>query len=68
MRHDAGQRMADLRLGLRACEQLRREVRRGGLASDDWTAAELEAMRDDLRAQVIAVGLGLDPRFVRPRA
>jgi hypothetical protein len=63
---DVAQRIADLRLGLRACDQLLRETRRNDVTSADWTFEELVALRTDLAAQVVAAELGLDPRFVRP--
>lgn len=66
MRNDAPARIADLRLGLRACDQLLKEARRGDAASEEWTIGELETMRTDLAAQIIAVELGLEPRFVKP--
>ena len=66
MRPDAVERIADLRLGLRACDQLLTEARRGDVTSEEWTIEELEAMRTDLGAQLVAAELGLEPAFVKP--
>ena len=66
MRPDLAQRIADLRLGLRACDQLLRETQRGDVTSLDWTAEELAALRTDLAGQIVAPELGLHPRFVKP--
>ena len=62
----ASQRVYDLRLALTACSRLLAEARSGEIAPEEWTVDELEALRTDIAAQLVAEALGLSPAYVRP--
>ena len=57
---------SELHLVLRACEELLADARRGEVLPVDWTLEELEQLRTDVAAQLVAEALDLDPFFVRP--
>ena len=61
------QRAKDLRLALRAADRLLEAARLGEREQDDWTIEELESLRTDIAAQLVAETLALSPLYVRPR-